>query len=253
MFDDISRAFRTLRVWFRLAAYDVTLEHRRRRLRLAWEPLQTIAWVAGLYVVFGDERGGTPLAYMLTGVIGWRFIASVINGASGVFSRFRGFMFNLANPLTGYLLQRLFYFLIIWSLNIVVIIGYQLLRQMHVDWTLLYVPLAVLLYLWSGLWCLMLLGCFGARFPDVAPAAQTATRLLFFMTPIFWTPENHGARTLVATYNPFTYYLEIFRAPFLGQAPSPEAFMVVVAISLVGTLAALVVFNHTRNAVIYWL
>lgn len=253
MLDDILRAFVNFRVWLRIAAFDAVLEHRRRKLGLFWEPLQTIAWVGGLYMVFGDERAGNPLSYLLAGVIGWRFIASIINNGGTVFSQYRGFIMNLSNPISGYLLQRLFYHLIVWSMNLLVIVGVSLISGLAVSWNSLYVLVAVAFYLWSGFWCLMLIGCFGARFPDVAPACQTATRLLFFMTPIFWAPGGHELRTLLATYNPFTYYLEIFRAPLMGQVPSMEAFAIVTVISLVGTVAALVVFNHTRNAITYWL
>ena len=253
MFNDIFRALASFRVWLRIAAYDFALEHRRRKLGLLWEPLQTIAWVGGLYMVFGNERGDNPLSYLLAGVIGWRFISSIINNGAMIFSQHRGYLFNLSNPATGYLLLRLFYHMIVWSLNIIVIVAFALLAGLHLGVNTLFLPLAVVLYAWSGLWCLMLLGCFGARFPDVAPACQTATRLLFFMTPIFWAPGSHELRTLLATYNPFTYYLEIFRAPLMGQAPSMEAFAVVIVVSTLGTVAALAVFNHTRNAITYWL
>ena len=253
MHDDLSHACRNFRVWLRIAAYDVALEHRRRKLGVFWEPLQTIAWVGGLYMVFGSERGDNPLSYLLAGVIGWRFIASIINNGGNVFLQYKGFILNLSNPISGYLLLRVLYHLLLWSMNIVVIIGYSLVVGLEVGWNSLYLVPALLIYFWSGIWSLMLIGCFGARFPDVAPACQTATRLLFFMTPIFWAPGNHELRTLLATYNPFTYYLEIFRAPLMGQAPSTEAFLIVGIISIVGTVSALFVFNHTRNAISYWI
>src|SRR5699024_2355199 len=60
----------------------------------------------------------------------------------------------------------------------------------------------------------------GARFPDIHELVGNLLRVLVFLTPILWYPEqmpSGSVRGSLARLNPFFHLLEIVRAPILGE------------------------------------
>ena len=80
------------------------------------------------------------------------------------------------------------------------------------------------------------------------------------MTPIFWTPDLlAGGATgswkaiveQLARLNPFYHFIEIFRAPLIGQVQSWTHWLVVGVITVVGWSLALVALRNYRSRVAY--
>ena len=64
---------------------------------------------------------------------------------------------------------------------------------------------------------------------------ENLTRLLFFVTPVFWSPEMvPGHKRFIIDFNPFYYFIEVVRSPLLGKAPETQVYVVVLAITAVG-------------------
>ena len=118
--------------------------------------------------------------------------------------------------------------------------------------SLLFLPgLALVLVILSG--SSFLLSVLGARFPDVRFAVDALMRLMFFMTPIFWAPGDDPLRGLIATYNPFTYLIEVMRAPLLGEVPSLLSYGVTSGLAAASVLLGVAAFNLCRNRILYWI
>ena len=88
-------------------------------------------------------------------------------------------------------------------------------------------PIAILslvalpIYLINAISLQYIFGYLSARFRDVEHLVTALLRILFFMTPILWLYEDlTDFRRVVADLNPLTHFVEIFRAPLLGEAPS---------------------------------
>ena len=78
-------------------------------------------------------------------------------------------------------------------------------------------------------------------------------RIAFFLTPVMWIPEMLGSRAYLALYNPFAYFVELIRAPLLGQAVPALTWMLVLGVTATGWAAAWAVFARYRGRVAYWL
>ena len=73
----------------------------------------------------------------------------------------------------------------------------------------------------NGIWVALLLGLINVRYRDLGQLIPNAMRLAFFVTPILWYPDSvTGIRTIFVDFNPFYYFIELLRAPLLGQAPT---------------------------------
>jgi ABC-type polysaccharide/polyol phosphate export permease len=57
----------------------------------------------------------------------------------------------------------------------------------------------------------------------------------------------------VMRFNPFYYYLELMRAPMLGDWPDLEQWGIALAITALLWTAALLLFRKMRSQIVYWL
>jgi ABC-2 type transport system permease protein len=117
-----------------------------------------------------------------------------------------------------------------------------------------------LLVIINAVWVALLFGIISTRFRDIPPVINSFINLIFFMTPIVWhtgvlnkvTAGEGNWRLLIAELNPLYHYVEIVRAPLLGQAQSWHHWVVVGAFTVVGWALAFVALRNYRARVSYW-
>ena len=107
------------------------------------------------------------------------------------------------------------------------------------------------------LWISLLLAVICARFRDVIQLVANVSTVLFFVTPIFWRPEQLAsvpiARFLLADAN-FAYHLvDVIRAPLLGSAPDPISFGYLAAAAVLGFTVTALFLRRFYDRIAYWL
>jgi ABC-2 type transport system permease protein len=109
--------------------------------------------------------------------------------------------------------------------NLVIWVVLMLVFPRPLGWDLLLSALGLAVLMLNGVWVAMLFGILATRFRDIAPLLDSLVQLLFYMTPIVWTTqtlyEQGGEiadRARIAELNPLYHYLEIVRAPMIGQS-----------------------------------
>ena len=83
---------------------------------------------------------------------------------------------------------------------------------------------------------------------------------MFFMTPIVWTTDiltnrfggDGGWKILIAELNPLYHFVQILRAPLIGNEQSWHHWAVVGGFTVVGWTMAFVVMRNYRARVSYW-
>ena len=105
----------------------------------------------------------------------------------------------------------------------------------------------------------MLFGIVATRYRDVAPLLDALVQLLFYVTPIVWTTstltEQGGevaSRARIAELNPLYHYMEIVRAPMIGQDVEAYHWWIVLGCTVVGILLAAGAMRQWRFRVSYW-
>ena len=111
----------------------------------------------------------------------------------------------------------------------------------------------------NGVWVTMLFGIIATRFRDVAPLLEALVQLLFYVTPIVWTTktlrEQGGEvaqRARIAELNPLYHYLEIVRAPLIGEPLAAYHWLIVLAGTVIGLFLAMLAMKFWRFRVPYW-
>lgn len=126
--------------------------------------------------------------------------------------------------------------------------------------TLLAIPGFLLLAVNAG-WVTLLLGIVSTRFRDLPQVINSLIQLLFYATPIVWPVDQlmaGGARANVSwalpyiNANPLYHFIQVVRAPLLGQAFTAENWIVVGAVTVIGWTLALVAMRNYRARVPYW-
>jgi ABC-2 type transport system permease protein len=144
--------------------------------------------------------------------------------------------------------------------NLIVYLVMFLFFPQPLGWSSLLAFPAFALLVLNGAWVALLLGIVTTRFRDLAPITQSVVQLLFFLTPIVWiygdllahaNPSTAGRARLVE-FNPLLHFMEIIRAPMLGQPQHLRHWIVVLAITVVGWALTMEALRRYRARVSYW-
>lgn len=255
--DDLASGFGKRELWLHLGWQDIKQRYRRSVLGPLWISISmgVIATAMGiLYGTLFHEPVPTFLPYVATGLLIWNFINGCILEGSEVFIANEGLIKFLPAPLTLHVYrliwrQTLFFLhnLVIWLLLVIIF-------PQPLSWTvLLAIPAFVLLGI-NGAWISVLSGILATRFRDIPPIIASLTQLIFFMTPIVWSYERLKSNPLAGyiELNPVMHFVEILREPLLGQEIVWRHWIVVGAITVVGSAVALVCLRNYRSRVAYW-
>jgi ABC-type polysaccharide/polyol phosphate export permease len=102
-------------------------------------------------------------------------------------------------------------------------------------------------------WMVLICGMVSARYRDVPVIITNILGILFWLTPVMYLPSQLGANAFIARYNPFTYMLALLREPLLGGTTTPEDWLVVSVLAILGWAGTFLFFARFRARIIYWL
>lgn len=279
-FADLGEGLRQRELWGHLAWQDIKQRYRRSVLGPLWITLSMGITALGLGLLYSqlfDAAIGTFLPYITTGFIVWNFILGCLTEGTDTFISNEGLIKHLPAPLSVYVLRTVWrqsimfahnmiiYFIVIalfW--NSVTTPGYSIteggIPQPGLNWgVLLAIPAFALIAVNAG-WVVIAFGIASTRFRDIPQVVSSLINLLFFLTPIVWSTDilrdkfgdTVGWRDLVAELNPLYHFIQILRAPLIGNQQSWHHWAVVAGFTVVGWGLALVILRNYRARVSYW-
>lgn len=220
----LNEQLRSLPLIIRIALYDTKSKYQSHYLGVLWQLLNPLIQIMAYWFVFGIgiKRGapvdGYPfIIWMLAGIIPWFFIGPTLTGgANSIYGRINllskmNFPVSVLPSIT--IISNLFsYFTMIFIFIIIMVFnGYY--PTLH--W------LQYVYYLFCMIVFMFSISLFNSTISviirDYQQLLQSATRLLFFLTPIFWNMNhlNHTLQTILKL-NPFYYIIDGFRKTFLN-------------------------------------
>ncbi len=247
-------------IWSMLPWQDIRQRYRRSVIGPFWLTISTGIMVAALGFLYAGlfrQDIHSYLPFLAIGLIIWSFISTVLSEACSVFISVEGMMKQLRLPLTVHVCRMVWRNLIIFAHSIVIVLIVMIWAKTPLTWELWLLPLAVFLYAFNGLNIGLILGISCTRFRDISPLIANLTQLLFFVTPIMWSPDILSGKSAdlawVANYNPIYHFIEIFRAPLLGGLFPGVSWAVVLISTLIIWILALWGLTKFRHRVAYWL
>jgi ABC-type polysaccharide/polyol phosphate export permease len=245
------RTVRNLHKGLTWAWLDTVCQYRRSKIGPLWETINVLVMTLGIAVVSSAVIGGTMsdlIVYIGLGIIVWQAITAQIGEGASTFIRNREYILSSNLSVDFYVARMIFRILITFGHHILLYFVGIALGLISLHWTaLLALPGIVLLFV-NGFWVITLLAFLCARFRDVELIIRNLLQLAFFVTPVFWDYRRVlSGREYIIDYNVLFYFLEIVRAPLLGEVPSGKTYVVVLSVTVAGYALAYLAYRGMRR------
>jgi ABC-2 type transport system permease protein len=254
--DDIIEGAKRYELWMALSHDDVRLRFKRTLLGVLWITASYLVFVAAKTIIFGaisPQPAGWFLLYVASGFLAWTFLSGSVVDACNVFVNAENWILGIKMPLSLYIFQNIFRELIFFLYSSIVAIGaFAFLRPSHF-FDIIWVIPSLVVFVINAAFVNMYLGPLCARFRDFTQIIQTSLKVLFFLTPLVWTPEQVGDIAGLLWWNPFMYFVDIFRAPLVEGYVPIFSWLVVGSITIFNVISGSCAFAWSRSRIPYWL
>ncbi|ANS25152.1 galactan export ABC transporter permease subunit Wzm/RfbD [Rhodococcus opacus] len=263
-FKDLRDGFAQRELWLSLGWQDIKQRYRRSVIGPFWITIATGVQAAAMGILYSallDIPLDEFLPYVTVGLIVWNLISASILEGSEVFIANEGLIKQLPSALSVHVYRLVWRQLLLFAHNLViyVVMLFAFGVWRHLTWMSLAAIPAIALIVVNAAWVSIMFGIFSTRYRDIAPILGSMTLLLFVLTPIMWTTQSLEAqggqaaeRVKLAELNPLFHYLDIVRAPMIGQDQQAYHWYIVLTITVVGWAAAILALRKYRARVPYW-
>lgn len=259
---DLKRGFGQRQLWLTLGWQDIKQRYRRSVLGPLWITVATgvMAIALGLlYSLLFDIEIKTFLPHVAVGLILWSFISGCINEGSQVFIANEGLIKQLPSALSVHVYRLVWKQFLFLLHNLVIWVILLAVFQIPVGWKILLAAPGLALLVANGVWVSMFFGIIATRYRDVAPLLESLVQLLFYMTPIVWMDStlkdrvgDLGSKAYLVELNPLYHYMAVVRGPMINEPVALRSWIIVCALTVLGTLFAMVFMRQWRSRVSYW-
>lgn len=253
--DFVSQIYKNRLILAELTKRDFRIRYVQNVFGLSWAILEPLAMMLILWFVFTYLRAPRnteyPFAlYLLTGLIAYDMFNKTINTTTKSIRNF-SFLINKLNfrlallPLVK-IVNEVVIHLIILAIVMVIMLFYRMEPSLY--W------LQVFYYMFSAVVMLIGISWFTSSvvlfFPDITFFTSICMRVLFFLTPIFWSIERFPQEYLIPIkLNPLYYLVNGYRESLLfhqGFWEHPLLTLYFWGLSLIFLILGVVVFRRLR-------
>ncbi|MDP9637397.1 MULTISPECIES: galactan export ABC transporter permease subunit Wzm/RfbD [unclassified Rhodococcus (in: high G+C Gram-positive bacteria)] len=263
-FGDLRTGFNQRELWLHLGWQDIKQRYRRSVIGPFWITIATGVQAIAmglLYSVLLDIDLRSFLPHVTVGLIIWNLISAAILEGGDVFVANEGLIKQLPSALSVHVYRLVWRQLLLLGHNLLiyVIIIAIFWPPGGLHWTVIFAIPALVLILLNAVWVSILFGIIATRYRDIAPILGSFVTLMFFMTPIVWTTSGlvqmggeAANRAKLVEINPLFHYLDIIRAPLIGEDQQAYHWYIVLGFTVVGWALAILALKKYRARVPYW-
>jgi len=260
-FADINRSWKERNSWMLAAVRALGNRYKRTYLGPWWITLTSLLFIFGLSQLRIGLGGGDwkeALPYVGLGFIVFGLIIGGIQSGASVFARGGDTMLTSRLPISSLIFRNNFEQVLDFLHDAVAILVIIIVFDIAFSWRWIESLVAVVFMVLSSIGIGMWLGPLANRFRDVGPLIAVYTRILFFLTPVFWSIDmvSENGREYLAWYNPLTYQLLAFRDPILGSTHNPPIGIsplgITAILAVVNLALGFIVFSKYRTKQVYW-
>ena len=255
---DISQSISRLPLALILGWQDVRQKYRRSVLGPFWLTISMGIMIGAMGIIFG-HLFNSPLTvflpFLACGIIMWNFIQTVILEACSVFINAENIIKQLPIPFFVHIFRMIWKNVLIMLHNLIIFPLLLLFQGKHFSVeNLLFFP-GLFLLLINLIWISVVLGLICARYRDMPLIITNLLQVVFYLTPIMWMPNLAPAKAtfFIVDLNPLFHFIEIVRAPLLGNVPGNLSWLFPLVIAIFGCLFALLIFGTYKKKIVFWL
>lgn len=253
---DFAEAFRRAPLAINLAVQDILSRYRGSVLGPWWITMMTMTLVLGIglnYAVLLHQPTKDFLPFVAIGLVMWAFLSASISEGGDAFVAGGAMIKQSSIPLPLFILRCLIRNGINLAHQVVIIVAVLLWFRIYPGsgalWALPGLVLMVVNLGWLGL----LLAMMSTRFRDMPQIVTAVLQVVFFLSPIFWTPSAELRNSPLVAANPFYFSVESIRGPLLHGRLPEETFTMLLPLAIVGWIVTILTYNQTRRRVVHYL
>lgn len=255
---DLIDGIRLSPMWFPISIRNILSQQRRLFLGVAWLPLGMLvfSFIMGYVYSWLRDYEYLPFAfYIFAGFMCWQYISACISGSATLFSRNSSTITNAQLPYSYYIYDHVLDRAITIGFSIPFFLVTKIIMTPG-DWSGFWLVLpAMMIYLVAGVSTTLFFSVLFVRFRDLETPLLTVLRIMFLFTPIIWQIDQKAGtrRAAFVEYNPFFHFVEIMRAPMIGDPVALNSWIVTITITLILLVLGMYAFVRARSRVAYWL
>jgi lipopolysaccharide transport system permease protein len=252
---DIAPIFTRHVTWRALAAGDIRSKYRRTFLGPWWITATNASTALIMGVVAGHYLSADMKTYLPNFMVSmtiWAFISASLTESCHTMISAGGMIKAVDMPIIIHVMRMVQRNLIILLHNSAVIpIIWMIYPWPLGPGTLLVVPGLMIVYVFvAAISTILSIVC--VRYRDIPPVVTSLVQVLFFISPIIWTPAQTGTNPIFVTLNPIAYMLAVTRNPIMGTPTSLHDWIGALFVISVLSAAALYIYTRYRARVVYW-
>ena len=245
------------RLWYMLGLNEIKHRYRRSSLGPFWLTLSVGVQVLVMGFIFGflfEHKIERFIPFLCISLVLWTFLSTTIMDGSNSLVNASSLITQVKRPLSVHILQAVWRNIIILCHTIVIFVVVSLAFGMFPGATWLLAPFGFFIFLANIAWISLFVAILSARFRDVPLIVQNAFTILFWLTPVFYKPEQLGEGTMadLVLLNPLFHILEVVRAPLILQYPSTANWLIAGACAVFGWAITILLFSRARARIAYW-
>jgi ABC-type polysaccharide/polyol phosphate export permease len=241
---------------YQLVRRDIVSRYKRSALGIAWTMLNPLGMMVILTVVFSQlfhTIAGYP-AYVLSGLMAWNFFSQTTAAAMNQMVWGSTLLHRIYLPRTAFVVSAIGTGLVNLILALIPLMAVVLLVGLPLRWTILFLPISILLLAAFSLGVGLLFSAWAIYFPDVAEMYQIALIAWMYLTPVIY-PEQmipDAYRYWFFHLNPMYYLVQVFRLPvYQGVLPTPGLLLGSFVIAFSTLAAGWLVFSARADEFTY--
>ena len=242
-------------LWSHLAFHDIRQRFRRSTLGPFWLTLSMGIMIGAMGLVFSTllhQHIGETLPYIATGIIFWGLLTSCISEGALTFIAAESFIRNVPAPVSVHFYRMMARNLFIWLFNMAIYLLVVAVFPISPGWNLaLFLP-GFVLFLVNIAWIALASAILSTRYRDIPQVITNFVQVVFFVTPIFWSPSAMSQRPAFVELNPFYHLLAIVREPLLGASPPARSWLFCIAMAIIGLATTFWLYRRAHARIAYW-
>ena len=226
-------------VW-RLFIRDFSARYRQSVLGVLWAFILPILGVATFVIINSAgllNVGETSVPYPLFALVGmtiWQLFSGGLTACSNAIVGSGSIVIKINFPKESLILAAMGQVIVAFLIRFILVILLILLYQVHVAWTVIFLPLVLLPVLMLTIAIGAFLALANVIVRDIANLVTIAMSFLIFLTPVVYTQPDKGLLATLTRFNPLTPLLQASRdVLFMGSFSDASGFVLTSLLSMI--------------------
>lgn len=242
-----------------LSLMNFLIGYRRTALGPLWQlvgPALFVAFLGLLYAEIGSVQPETFIPHLAVGLVVWTLISQFVIRSATIYQRNRAQILQGTMKLKEVILVESANNVLIFLHQLPIVVAVFIIYRVSLSADVVVSLVGLMAIIANGIWVTQVFGILGARYRDLPEVFQAVMRIAFLATPILWMPSSTGRGSIMGAFllfNPFYHFVEVVRAPLLGQPTTAISWMVVLGFTVIGFTTAHLMKKRYNKLVPLWI